>query len=109
MATKPKSKSKVKARAKPAAKSRTAVKKPAKTASRSAARPRKAPTAGGPVTLEEARVLARAAQPKRALRRAAAGPPATPASVGEERERLAAEQRAERERRIREYKATMEI
>ncbi|HQR75573.1 MAG TPA: SGNH/GDSL hydrolase family protein, partial [Burkholderiaceae bacterium] len=43
------------------------------------------------------------------LRRAAAGPPATPASVGEERERLAAEQRAERERRIREYKATMEI
>jgi hypothetical protein len=64
---------------------------------------------GGPVTLEEARALARAAQPKRALRRAAARPPATPASVGEERERLAAEQRVERERRIREYKATMEI
>lgn len=109
MATKPKSKTKVKARAKPAAKSRTAGKKPAKTAARSTARPRKAPTVGGPVTLEEARALASAAQPKRALRRALAGPPASPASVGEERERLAAQQRAERERRIREYKATMEI
>ena len=109
MATKPKSKSKLKARTKPAAKAKRAGKKPAKSAARSAARPRKAPTVGGPVTLEEARALARATQPKRALRRAPAGPPATPASVGEERERLEAQQRAERERRIREYKATMEI
>ena len=109
MATKPKSKTKVKARAKPVAKARTAVKKATKTAARSTARPRKAPTGGGPVTLEEARALASAAQPKRALRRALAGPPASPASVGEEREHLAAQQRAERERRKREYKATMEI
>ncbi len=109
MATKSKSKPKVKARAKPAAKARAAVKKPAKAAARSAPRPRKAPTVGGPVTLEEARALARAVQPKRALRRAPAGPPASPASVGEERERLEAQQRAERERRTREYKATMEI
>lgn len=107
MATKPKSK--VKAGTKPATKSRAAGKKPATTATRVAARPRKAPTVGGAVTLDEARALARAAQPRRALRRAPAGPPATPASVGEERERLEAQQRAERERRIREYKATMEI
>jgi hypothetical protein len=109
MATKPKSKPKVKAGTKPATKSRTAGKKPATTAARPTARPRKAPTVGGPVTLDEARALARAAQPRRALRRAPAGPPATAASVGEERERLEAQQRAERERRIREYKATMEI
>ncbi len=109
MATKAKSKSTVKSRAKSAAKARTAVKPKAKAAVRSTARPRKAPTVGGPVTLDEARALARAQQPKRALRRAVAGPPATPASVGAERERLEQERRAERERRLREYKDTMDI
>ena len=113
MATKPKSqakaKPKVKPKAKPAAKTKVRGKLKAKAAVQPVARPRKALTVGGPVTLEEARALARARQPKRALRRAPAGPPATAATVGEERERLAEQQRAERERRMREYKATMEI
>jgi hypothetical protein len=62
------------------------------------------------VTLEEARALARAQQPKRAAKaaRATVAPP-TPAAVGEERERLREQQRAERARRIRDYQATMEI
>jgi hypothetical protein len=69
----------------------------------------KAPAAG-PVTLEEARALARAKRPRLAAKaaRAKVAPP-TPEAVGEERERLREEQRAERARRIREYKATMEI
>jgi hypothetical protein len=88
----------------------TKKKSRAKPAAKKVARsPRKAPTGAGPVTLDEARALARARQPKRALRRAPAGPPATAASVGEERERLEQQQRAERERRIREYAATLEI
>jgi hypothetical protein len=65
----------------------------------------------GPVTLEEARALAQAKQPKlgmRAMRKTAA-PPASPAAVGAEREKLKKEQREERARRVREYKATMEI
>ncbi len=103
MATKKKSGSK------PTAKKAAKSKRKAKAAGTTAARPRKAPTGGGPVTLDEARALARARQPKRALRRAAAGPSATAATVGEERERLEQQQRAERERRIREYKDTMEI
>ena len=103
MATKPKS------RSKPVTKTGARSKRKAKAAGKPAARPRKAPTGGGPVTLDEARELARARRPKRALRRAAAGPPATAATVGEERERLEQQQRAERERRIREYKDTMEI
>ncbi len=66
--------------------------------------------AAGPVTLEEAKALARAKKPKLASKaaRAKVAPP-TPAAVGEERERLREEQRAERSRRIRDYKATMEI
>lgn len=103
MATKKKSGSR------PTAKKAAKSKRKAKVAGAAAARPRKAPTGGGPVTLDEARALARARQPKRALRRAAAGPPATAATVGEERERLEQQRRAERERRIREYKDTMEI
>ncbi len=65
----------------------------------------------GPVTLEEARALALASQPKRGLMaaRAEAAPPASPAAVGAEREKLRKAQREERARRIREYKAVMEI
>jgi hypothetical protein len=65
----------------------------------------------GPVTLDEARALAQAKQPKLALRavRKTAAPPASPAAVGAEREKLEKERRDERARRVREYKATMEI
>src|SRR5882762_6031086 len=65
----------------------------------------------GPVTLEEARALAAAKQPTLALRavRKTAAPPTSPAAVGAEREKLKKEQRDERARRVREYKATMEI
>ena len=65
----------------------------------------------GPVTLEEARALAQAKQPKLAMRavRKTAAPPASPAAVGAEREKLRKEQREERARRVSEYKATMEI
>lgn len=100
---------KKKSRSKPAAKTGARSKRKTTGVAKPVARPRKAPTGGGPVTLDEARSLARARQPKRALRRAPAGPPATAATVGEERERLEQQQRAERERRMREYKDTMEI
>ncbi len=109
MATKPTAKPKVKPKAKPTGKANVRGKAKSPATVRSTARPRKAASVEGPVTLEEARALARARQPKRALRRAAAVAPATPATVGEERERLAEQQRVERERRIREYKDTMEI
>jgi GDSL-like Lipase/Acylhydrolase family len=79
---------------------RPATKRRAKTAA----------PAAGPVTLEEAKALARTKKPKLAVKaaRATLAPP-TPAAVGEERERLREEQRSERARRIRDYKATMEI
>jgi hypothetical protein len=99
---------KKKARSKPAAKKGGPSKQKARVVAKPAA-PRRAPMGGGPVTLDEARALTRARQPKRALRRAPAGPPATAATVGEERERLEQQQRAERERRMREYKDTLEI
>ena len=65
----------------------------------------------GPVTLSEARALARAKQPEIAARalREAAQPPASPVRVGEEREKLAQERRREIARRVRDYKATMAI
>jgi hypothetical protein len=65
----------------------------------------------GPVTLDEAKALVQAKQPKLALRavRKTAAPPASPAAVGAEREKLKKERRDERARRVREYKATMEI
>ena len=65
----------------------------------------------GPVTLAEAKALAHAKQPKlapRAVRKGAA-PPASPATVGAERENLEKEWRDELARRVREYKATMAI
>jgi hypothetical protein len=65
----------------------------------------------GPVTLDEARALARAKRPKLAARamRKDAAPPASPASVGAERQKLEKERREELANRIREYKATMAI
>src|SRR5262245_10128434 len=73
-------------------------------------RAKTAASAAGPVTLEEAKALARTKKPKLAVKaaRATLAPP-TPAAVGEERERLRGEQRSERARRIRDFKATMEI
>ena len=65
----------------------------------------------GPVTLAEAKALALAKQPKlapRAIRKGAV-PPASPANVGAEREKLENERRDELARRVREYKVTMEI
>jgi hypothetical protein len=65
----------------------------------------------GPVTLDEARALARAKRPALAVQAIGktAAPAASPASVGAARQKLRKEQREERARRIREYKATMEI
>jgi hypothetical protein len=65
----------------------------------------------GPVTLAEARTLARAKHPKLAARamRKGAVPLASPAGVGAEREKLAKERREELANRISEYKATMAI
>jgi hypothetical protein len=65
----------------------------------------------GPVTLDEAKALVQAKQPKLTLRavRKTAAPPASPAAVGAEREKLKKERRDERARRVREYKAMMEI
>ena len=65
----------------------------------------------GPVSLAEAKALAQAKDPKLEARAARKGavPPASPAPVGAERERLEQERRDEFARRIKEYKATMEI
>lgn len=65
----------------------------------------------GPVSLAEAKTLAQTKNRKLTMRaaRKTATPPASPAAVGAERERLEQERRAEFARRIQEYKATMEI
>jgi hypothetical protein len=91
------------------AKTRSAKTHAAKTRARKATA--KVAPSTGPVTLDEARALARAKQPKLAAQavRKAAAPPASPAAVGAEREKLRKERREERARRAREYKATMEI
>jgi hypothetical protein len=83
----------------------------ARPKARSAARAKAIAPAAGPVTLDEAKTLARAQRPKLAARavRKDAAPPASPASVGAERERLEKARREEISNRIREYKATMEI
>jgi len=71
---------------------------------------RAAPLADGPVTLEEAKALVQARAPRHAMRSQTGPlPAASPAAVGEERKNLREEERRERERRISEYKATMEI
>lgn len=71
---------------------------------------RAAPMADGPVTLEQAKALVQARAPRHAVRRQGGPlPAASPASVGAERKKLELERRRENERRIREYKATLEI
>jgi hypothetical protein len=69
------------------------------------------PPATGPVTLQEAKALVLAKQPKlaKAAVRKAVVPPASPATVGAEREKLDQQRRKEIEQRVREYKATMAI
>jgi hypothetical protein len=91
-------------------KSSPAKRQAKKVATKAAAKSTTAPGTG-PVTLDEARAIARAKQPKLAAEavRKTAAPPASPAAVGAEREKLRKEQREERARRVREYKATMEI
>jgi hypothetical protein len=76
-------------------------------ARRTAARRSKLP-ATGPVTLQQARAIARAQVPPAPAGKALlAG--ASPASVGVERRRLALKQAQERRRRIREYTATLRV
>ena len=89
-------------------KSRKAVKK-----SKKAAKPRAKAAAPpvGPVTLEEARALARAKEPQLAAKAASReiAPPTSPRGVGEERKILEKKRKDELDRRVKEYKATMSI
>ena len=116
-------KRKTPAKGKAAAKARTPAKIKPAAARGKAARPKAvrgkatrtnaAPasgTLGGPVTLEEARKLALATQPKaRGAVRKAPPTAASPREVGAERRKLERARREEIARRIREYKATMAI
>lgn len=64
----------------------------------------------GPVTLEQARALAQAKSPKRALRRAMAGPePLIEKEFGDNRDELRQQQEDVREQRKREYRDTIRI
>ena len=67
--------------------------------------------ATGPVTLDEARAIARATRPEVAVRAAVAAVavPQSPEAVGDERQQLERKRREERARRIADYKETMEI
>ena len=91
-------------KAKRVARAKKGVKKQRKTIKENA-------PGAGPVSLAEAKALAQARHPKLAVRavRESVAPPTSPAAVGAERERLEKERRDEFTRRVREYKATMEI
>jgi hypothetical protein len=95
----------ISARKRAKAKKATPARRPAKTPAKAVA------PATGPVTLDEAKALAMAKNPKRAMRavRKSAAPPASPIAVGIARQKLDKERREERKRRIDEYKATMSI
>jgi hypothetical protein len=99
------------ARAPKGKKARKAAPVKARVKKRSIARLQAIAPDTGPVTLEEARALARTKRPTLAFQDVGktAAPPASPAAVGAARQKLKKEQRDERARRIREYKATMEI
>ena len=86
------------------------AKRPARRSKRrkSAPRAKTATPGSGPVTLAQARALAKAQTPLPKGGKAALVP-ATPASVGMERRKLALKQEQERRRRIREYKATLAV
>lgn len=94
-----------------AARKRTKAKKsrPAKRSAKTAAKA--GAPAAGPVSLEEAKALAMAKNPKLAARavRKSAAPPASPVPLGIARQELNRERREERKRRIDEYKTTMDI
>ena len=92
-----------------AARAKTKTKTRAKIHSKTRAKTIVADT--GPLTLAEAKALALAKQPKLAPRavRKDVPPPASPEKVGAEREILEKKRRDEIARRVREYKATMEI
>ncbi|MBL8906299.1 MAG: hypothetical protein JNM20_06450 [Rhizobiales bacterium] len=82
--------------------------------SKTAARPRSkvaVPPPVGPVTLDEARALARAREPQLAAKagRKEVAPPTSPRRVGEERKILEKKTKEELDRRLKEYKATMSI
>lgn len=91
------------------AKTRRRSVRSAPKARRRAATTRAAPA--GPLTLEQARTLARAKAPIRAIRRSAARATrqTTLADIGNTRAALADAQRKERQRRIDEYRATLAI
>src|SRR5262245_58910124 len=98
-----------------ASEKRRTAKKVARAKTKTKQQPKKATkrTAAdaGPVSLAEDKALVQAKQPKLAVRaaRESVAPPTSPAAVGAERERLEKERRDEFTRRVREYKATMEI
>ncbi len=94
------------ARPKKSRKAAKKSKKSAKSASKAAA-----PPPVGPVTLEEAKALARAKEPQLAVKavRKDLAPPTSPKNVGEERKILKKKTKDELDRRIKEYKATMSI
>lgn len=104
-------------KAKKAASAKTRIKTRTRSRTKTLAKaPTRSPTnaaaeTAGPVTLEEAKALARAKHPKLAARavRKNVAPPASPASVAAERVELEKQQREEFANRIREYKATMGI
>lgn len=84
------------------------VRQPAKKRS-PAKRARVVSPMSGPVTIEEARALARARRPVRALRRGKVATAATIGTVGLERRKLEIAVREENNRRIAEYKETLRI
>src|SRR5262245_34432860 len=88
---------------------RKAAKKAARKKVGKTTRSKAMPPAAGPVTLEEARALTVAKQPALAARKAGAVPATSPAPLGAERKRLDATRESEFERRVREYKSTIEI
>lgn len=80
-----------------------------KKTSRSRRSTRAAATASGPVTLAQARALATGRAPIARGTKALAAPAAAPATVGLARRTLERQQREERRRRIKEYKATLAV
>lgn len=89
-----------------------ATRKKAVTPASASPAPRKpgAAIAAAALSLDEARAIVRAAQPQaKGMARKAALTGPSPATVGKERQRLHAEQRAEDKRRTDEYKATMKL
>jgi len=83
---------------------------PASASASPTPRKSRAAVAEAALSLDEARAIVRAAQPQaKGMARKAALTGPSPATVGKERQRLHAEQRAEDKRRTDEYKATMKL